>query len=177
MRGASDAAAYVLHREAAWSYETRHAPYGSYYVPGISPVVLDSFYEETAGYDPGSPFTLSFDVSNTADSERHGAVYALPELAVRAGAKTLSLDRTAGFSFSFSARTGVFRGTARMEFESGRMANGSYFGVVAPGWVLPCECGIVAPEMPFAFGSLHFTDIVGGKAVKRSLPICLDKEK
>lgn len=177
VRGASDSAAYVLHREAAWSYETRHAPYGSYYVPGISPVVLDSFYEETAGYDPGSPFTLSFDVSNTADSERHGTVYALPELAVRAGAKTLSLDRTAGFSFSFSARTGVFRGTARMEFESGRMANGSYFGVVAPGWVLPCECGIVAPEMPFGCGSLQFTDVVGGKAVKRSLSTWLDKDK
>ena len=96
---------------------------------------------------------------------------------MRAGAKTLALDRTAGFSFSFSVRTGVFRGNARMEFESGRMANGSYFGVVAPGWVLPCECGIVAPEMPFGCGSLQFTDVVGGKAVKRSLSTWLDKDK
>ena len=177
VRSASDAAAYVLHREAVWSYETRHAPYGSYYVPGISPVALDSFYEAAAGYEPGAPFALAFDTSSTAESERHGAIYALPELSVRAGAKTFALDRAAGFSLSFSARTGVFRGTARMEFENGRTANESYFGVVVPGWVLPCECGIVAPEMPFAFGALHFTDVVCGKAVKRSLSTWLDKDK
>ena len=177
VRGAEDAEVYVLHREAALSYETRHEAYGSYYVQGVSPADLDSFYEASAGYDPGAPFSLVFDTSCTAESERYGDISALPELFVRVGAKTLTLDRTPGFSFSFNARTGVFRGSARILFSNGRTANASYAGVVAPGWVLPCACGMSAPEMPFGCGVLSFGDIVGGKSVKRSLPVLLDKYK
>ncbi len=175
VRMADGSAAYVLHREAALSYETRHEAYGSYYVPGVSPAVLDSFYEAAAGYDPGAPFALSFDATSAAASERYGTVSVLPELAIRAGAKTFTLDRTPGFTFSFSARTGVFRGSARLSFDGGRTMSASYRGVVAPGWVLPCECGISAPERPFGFGTLVFRDIVGGRAAMRSLPVSVDK--
>ena len=177
VRGAEDAEAYVLHREAALSYETRHEAYGSYYVPGVSPMVLDSFYESTAGYDPGAPFALAFDVSHVATSERYGEIFPLPELLARVGAKTLTLDRTAGYSFSFSARTGVFRGAARLVFDGGRKINGSFSGVLTPGWVLPCECGIAAPERPFGCGALWFRDMTGGKSVTRSMPVVLDKTK
>ena len=177
VRGAENAEAYVLHREAALSYETRHEAYGSYYVQGVSPAVLDSFYEAPAGYDPGAPFSLVFDTSCTAESERYGEIFALPELFVRVGAKTFTLDSTLGFSLSFSARTGVFRGSARVLFSGGRMANASYAGVVTPGWVLPCECGIVAPERPFGCGALTFRDVVDGRAVFRSMPAVLDKVK
>ena len=175
VRGAEDAEAYVLHREKALSYETCHEAFGSYYVPGVSPTVLDSFYESTAGYDPGAPFALAFDVTNAAESERYGGVSALPVLLVRAGAKTLALDKRAGYSFSFSARTGVFRGTARLVFDDGRTANSTFSGVLTPGWVLPCECGIVAPEKPFGSGALWFRDVVGEGGVTRSLPLVLDK--
>ena len=177
VRGASDAESYVLHREAALSYETRHEAYGSYYVPGVSPVYLDSFYEASSGYEPGKPFTLAFDTSMAADSERYGAILALPELAVRAGAKTLVLDRTAGFSFGFNSRTGVFSGSARFSFDGGRAVVGTFRGVLAPGWVLPCECGIVAPERPFGHGALIFRDIVNGRSAARSIPAILDKVK
>lgn len=177
VRGVEDAEAYVLHREAALSYETRHEAYGSYYVQGISPAVLDSFYEASAGYDPGAPFSLVFDTSCAAESERYGEIFALPELFVRVGAKTLTLDRTPGFSLSFSARTGVFRGSARFVFEGGRTAVGSFSGVVTPGWVLPCACGLVAPERPFGCGVLTFRDVVGGRPFVRSMPAILGKVK
>jgi hypothetical protein len=175
VRGAEDAESYVLHREDSFSYETRHEAYGSYYVQGVSPEVLDSFYEATAGYAPGSPFTLEFDSSNAAVSERYGEIPTLPSLSVRVGAKKLALDKAAGFTFNFSARTGVFRGSARFAFGGGRVATGSFCGVLAPGWVLPCECGIAAPERPFGFGALWFRDVVGGKGVTRSLPAVLGK--
>ena len=175
VRGAADAGLYVLHREPALSYETRHEAYGSYYVPGVSPAVLDSFYEAAAGYDPGAPFTLLFDASNVALSERYGEIAVAGGLAVRVGAKTLSFDRTAGYAFSFSARTGVFRGSARILFESGRAATGTFSGVLAPGWVLPCACGLSAPERSFGSGTLCFRDVVGGKSVMRSMPVLLDK--
>ena len=177
VRGAENAEVYVLHREKALSYETRHEAYGSYYVPGVSPTTLDSFYEATAGYDPDAPFALAFDVSNVAASERYGEVSPLPELLVRAGAKTLMLDKMAGYSFSFSARTGVFRGTARLVFDGGRTANGTFSGVLTPGWVLPCACGIVAPEKPFGSGALWFRDVVDEGGVTRSLPLALDRLK
>ncbi len=177
VRMAGDSGAYVLHREAALPYETRHEAYGSYYVPGVSPAVLDSFYEATAGYEPGSPFALAFDVSNAAASERYGSLPELPLLSVRAGAKTLALDKTDGYSFSFSVRTGVFRGTARLVFDGGRTANGTFSGVLTPGWVLPCACGIVAPEKPFGNGVLWFRDAVGDGGVMRSIPVALDRCK
>jgi len=176
VRGAEDAETYVLHRETAFSYETRHEAYGSYYVPGVSPMTLDSFYEAAAGYDPGAPYSLVLDVANVAASERYGEISAFPELLVRAGAKTLALDKTAGYSFSFSARTGVFRGSARLVFDSGRKANGTFSGVLAPGWVLPCECGIAAPERPFGCGTLTFRDAVDGRSAVRSIPVTLEKQ-
>ena len=177
VRGAENAESYVLHREPALSYETRHEAYGSYYVPGVSPAHLESFYEATAGYEPGSPFVLAFDTAMAADSERYGEILALTELSVRAGARTLVLDRTAGFSFGFNSRTGVFNGSARILFDGGRTAVGTFRGVLAPGWVLPCECGIAAPERPFGCGTLVFRDIVDGRAVIRSVPTVLDKVK
>ena len=177
VRMAGDSGAYVLHREAALPYETRHEVYGSYYVPGVSPAVLDSFYESTAGYDPGAPFAFEFDAATAAASERYGEISPLPELLVRAGAKTLALDKTAGYSFSFSVRTGVFRGTARLVFDGGRTANGTFSGVLTPGWVLPCACGIVAPEKPFGNGVLWFRDAVGDGGVMRSIPVALDRCK
>lgn len=175
VRGAADAAQYTLHREAAWSYETRHEVYGSYYVPGVSPAVLDSFYEAAAGYEPGAPFLLTFDASNAAPSERYGAFAVAGGGDVFAGAKTLTLAKTPGLTFAFSPRTGVFRGTARIAFEGGRAVNGAYTGVVVPGWVLPCACGLSAPERPFGSGTLAFRDVVGGKSALRSIPLTLDK--
>jgi len=175
VRGAGDAEAYVLHREAALSYETRHAAYGSYYVQGVSPAELDEFYEASAGYDPGAPFSLVFDVTNAADSERYGGLSVLDGLLVRAGEKSLTLDRAAGCTFSFNARTGVFKGVTRIAFDGGRVANASYSGVVVPGWVLPCECGLTAPVMPFGCGTLVFSDAAGGKSVSRSMPVFIDK--
>ena len=177
VRGAENAVAYVQHREKAWSYETRHEAYGSYYVPATSPTVLDSFYEPTAGFVPGAPFSLAFDAANSAPGELHGTISATPELCVRAGAKNFSIDRMDGCTFSFNARTGVFRGTAPLVFEDGRTANGSFAGVLTPGWVLPCECGLVAPEKPFGFGAIVFRDIVYGEAVARSIPTMIEKRK
>lgn len=179
VRALPGSAAYVLHRDAAWEYRTVHGAYGSYYVPGTSPQVLDGFY---ADYSPGdahapegAPFTLAFDDDAAADSERYGEIAAPAAGEVTAGAKTMSMARAQRVSFGFTPRTGVFRGTAKLATGSGRILSGTYVGVLTPGWVLPCECGIKAPEMPFGCGTLHFADVVGKRSVRRSMPLYLDK--
>ena len=172
-------AAYVLHRDAAWEYMTLHAAYGSFFAPGTSPLAFDAFY---ADYGPGdahgpagAPFILSFDVSAATGSERYGSFDCVGDGEVTAGAKTFSMARKPGLTFSYSVRTGVFRGTAKILFESGRTVTGTYFGVAVPGWIRPCDCGNNAPEMPFGCGMLYFRDVVGGKAATRSVPLVLDK--
>lgn len=176
---AAGAAAYVLHREAAWEYLSVHEAYGSCYQPGVSPFALDAFYADYGAGDAhepeGAPFALLFNAAGAAASARYGEIAVTGGLAVRAGAKTLALDKTAGHTFSFNARTGVFKGTARVSFDGGRTVTGAFSGVLTPGWVLPCACGIVAPERPFGSGMLHFRDVVEGRSVMRSIPVELDK--
>lgn len=178
VRPVSDSATYVLHRETAWSYMTRHLAYGSYYEPGTSPQTFDAFYAEYGLGDAhgpeGAPFILAFDSSTAAESERYGAFSIVGDGDVTAGEKTLVLSKKIGLAFRFSARTGVFNGTSRVIFEN-RIVTGTYRGVLTPGWVLPCACGIDAPEMPFGGGMFCFRDVVGGKSVMRSLPVVLDK--
>ena len=72
-------------------------------------------------------------------------------------------------------------GTEGSGAEWNRMVGGvwalTFRGVLAPGWVLPCNCGLVAPERPFGHGVLIFRDIVEGRSASRSLPVILDKVK
>ena len=49
---------------------------------------------------------------------------------------------------------------------------GTYRGLVVPGWVLPCECGLVAPEKPFGTGVLLLR---GAGGTSTTAPVTFDR--
>jgi len=174
--GLAGTESYLLHTEAAWSYDRIFDVHGSYYVEGVSPLILrEMFYDR---HPVEVPYALTFDVTGVAESERYGAVESMPSGLVWASAKKLALDKTKGLSFSFNSRTGIFSGSAQLVFANGRKANGTYRGIVVPGWVdAESCCGAETyrgPVLPFGRGVFAFRDSVGGKSVVRSLPVVLD---
>ena len=51
---------------------------------------------------------------------------------------------------------------------------GIYRGLVVPGWVLPCECGLVAPEKPFGTGVLLLR---GAGGTSTTAPVTFDRQR
>lgn len=136
--------------------------YGSYFEPRVSPLRLDAFYGDATRFAPGGLYALAFGVpEGTA-----------PEGAVEARDTTFACARTAGLSFSYSRQTGAFRGAARVQGAAGRTVTGIYRGLVVPGWVLPCECGLVAPEKPFGTGVLLLR---GAGGTSTTAPVTFDR--
>lgn len=148
-------AAYVQSRNAEDGPEF-YGVYGSYFEAKVSPLRFEAFYDDQSRFEVG--YALEFAATgNGADDGAAGDVpaFTAPSGFVEARKTTLALSpRPAGLSFSYSRQTGVFRGNARVRLANGRTATGCYRGIVVPGWVLPCECGLVAPEKPFGTGVL-----------------------
>lgn len=162
---APGAAAYVLPRTAAATGEpTFHGVYGSYFEPRVSPLRLDAFYDDATRFAPGGLYALAFGVPK-------GTV---PEGVVEARDTAFACARTAGLSFSYSRQTGAFRGAARVRRADGRTVTGTYRGLVVPGWVLPCECGLVAPEKPFGTGVLLLR---GTGGTSTTAPVTFDRQR
>lgn len=160
---APGAAAYVLPRTVAGAGEPSfYGVYGSYFEPRVSPLRLDAFYGDATRFAPGGLYALAFGVpEGTA-----------PEGAVEARDAAFACARTAGLSFSYSRQTGAFRGAARVRRADGRTVTGTYRGLVVPGWVLPCECGLVAPEKPFGTGVLLLR---GAGGTSTTAPVTFDR--
>lgn len=161
---APGAAAYVLPRADADGM-TFHGVYGAYFEPGVSPLRLDAFYDDATRFAPGGLYALVFGAPEAGEA---------PDGDVAARAATFACARTAGLSFAYSRQTGAFRGRVRVTGADGRTATGTYRGLVVPGWVLPCECGIVAPEKPFGAGVLLLRGRGGASA---ALPVTLDRQR
>ena len=173
---ASSHIAYTLHQGTTVRWFAIHSVYGSWYPQGVSQETLDKlFYSDIDRYVPEAPFSLSAIVEGATASERYGAFAPPSRLLVRVEPKGLALDKAQGNSFYFHTRNGVFRGAYRIPFDGGRVISAAYAGVVTPGWVLPCECGIVAPEKAYGCGTVYFTDSIEGRAGTRSIPLILDK--
>lgn len=115
--------------------------YGSYFEARTSPVRFDAFYDDTARF--AQDYTLAF-----------GGDAATLSGTVTVGTSAFKLERQTGLSFTYSRQTGMFSGLVRVRGANGRTTTGRYRGLVVPGWVLPCECGIIAPEKPFGTGVL-----------------------
>ena len=160
---APGAAAYVLPRTVAGAGEPSfYGVYGSYFEPRVSPLRLDAFYGDATRFAPGGLYALAFGVpEGTA-----------PEGAVEARDTAFACARTAGLSFSYSRQTGAFRGAVRVRGAAGRTVTGIYRGLVVPGWVLPCECGLVAPEKPFGTGVLLLR---GAGGTSTTAPVTFDR--
>lgn len=175
--GMDGVAAYTFHRERSFEWFSEHEMYGSYFEQSVSPKTLDElFYSDEGRFAADAPYTISFNASSAAESERHGTFLVEPGV-LRAASRKFSLDRQSGAYFSSSATTGAFNGRARMRFEDGKVVTGQYKGVLTPGWVLPCACGIVAPEHPMGLGVFFFRDMVDGVTVTRSIAVEISKSE
>lgn len=136
-------AAYVQSRKTE-DGPAFYGVYGSYFEAKVSPLRFEAFYDDAARFDAG--YALEF----AADA---APAFTPPLGRIEARTATFALSpRPAGLSFAYSRQTGVFCGNVRVKFANGRTATGRYRGLVVPGWVLPCECGLVAPEKPFGTG-------------------------
>lgn len=170
--GAEDALAYAVHSEGGAESFAELAPYGSFWSAGASPAKMDAlYYDDADRFRPDEPFALRF-------GGGEGAAVSAPSGLVDALAARLSLRRTQNLTLSYSAKTGAVRGYAKVSFADGRTVAGTWRGVLTPGWVLPCECGITAPEMPFACGTLYFRERgADGKHSTKSIPVAIDKQR
>lgn len=148
-------AAYVLSRTA--DEPVFYGIYGSYFAARTSPLRFDAFYDDAARFVPDPYYTLAF-----------GGGAATSSGTVTAGTSVFKLERQAGLSFAYSRQTGTFSGLVRVRGANGRTTTGRYRGIVVPGWVLPCECGLVAPEKPFGTGVLLLKGEVGPVVLRRN---------
>lgn len=84
-----------------------------------------------------------------------------------------------GFSFRLDRRTGVFKGKTSLRFSGKAKVSAKFGGVILPDWYSDCECQedddtIVPMEfLPFGVGGCVYTDSVGGRRMKRSIPLSL----
>ena len=93
--------------------------------------------------------------------------------ATAAGAKVMLSEKLGTVSLSYAKGTGIISG--RMKFAlDGETLNGTWKGVVLPGWHYDCGCGGDDPALPFGMGTFYYTDRENGRSVKRSLPVTFE---
>lgn len=124
-----------------------------------------------------------FDTSTIATSEQHGtflsAVYDGGSLAVT-DATIATSEKVKDFSFKLNRATGIFQGRTALSFTGKAKVSAKFSGVILPDWYSDCQCeedgDIVVPMefKPFGVGQCSFSDIVGGRRVKRSIPVLLE---
>ena len=93
--------------------------------------------------------------------------------AIATGTKVTLSEKLGTVSLSYAKGTGIISG--RMKFVlAGATLNGTWKGVVLPGWHYDCGCGGDDPALPFGMGTFYYTDRSSGKSVKASLPVALE---
>jgi hypothetical protein len=160
---------YWVHTQGAYSYRVTYAVYGGYYntTELLSDCCVET-YNTTVMH-----FRVGDEVVPTA-SQLYGEIASVPETVVSVSNTKLTLaSRPNNLSLSFSKSTGIFRGTFRITFSSGRSILATYRGVLLPGWT-SCGCGEEdPPERPFGSGSCWFADRYNGLSVKRGMSVDL----
>lgn len=163
------------HADYAWDYMTLFDACGSYFVPRISPQTLTGLF-----YDGHPPFRMTFGEGWASVSNRYGKVgmVAGDAFGVEIGERKLALaERTDGLAFAYNPQTGIFAGSAQIQFENGKRAAGQFRGILIPGWT-SCGCGLENPPIrPFGSGTFRFRDAIGAWLVTRSFPVDIDEIK
>ena len=166
--------AMSLYRDAAWEYLTLHDVCGSYYVPGVSPLYLQTEF----GYS--DTLFARFAVGSASASARYGRI-AIPADAVQLEIGERDIDfaeSIEGMAFGFNPQTGIFCGAAKLTYENDegkkKMSVGYYRGVLLPGWI-DCNCGHNIPLRPYGSGTFYFKDTINKKTANRSFSVDLDK--
>jgi hypothetical protein len=181
-------AAMHRHIEDGFDYTVECEAYGSYYEKNIKLTELcEVFALEPVG------MVLSADMSAvSSDGSSYGKVDFGADAVLDASKNKFTLlnkNETKVKSVSYSKSTGIFSGSAKITFENGKTATGTFKGVLQPGWFEDCGCGDVSEvplvARPFAAGTLYYTDrittVVNGRNrtinVKRSVPIKIEAEE
>ena len=167
--------AMFLHGDYAWEYMTLQEVFGSYFVPGISPQTLVGHF-----YSGNPPFAMTFGENWAAAMRRYGKVEvtAGADHPIEIDERKLALqDHPGNIFFAYNPQTGIFAGSAKIEFECGKKAAGQFRGILIPGWT-SCGCGLENPPVrPFGSGAFRFRDAEGPSLVTRSFPVDIDQIK
>ena len=171
--------AFSVHRDTAWEYEIRHdMAVGSYYVQGISPLELaETFYSELC--EGSVKYRLGI-VAEGVESPVFGPL-SVSEANIVPGRDTMTREtKETGLSFKFTSKTGMFTGSAVLNFSDAtgtrKKVTGSYRGLLTPGWARTCKesCGLNVFEWYFGSGFIRYRDFnEEGHAVLKSIPVTL----
>ena len=128
--------------------------------------------------------TLAFKVDKSlcADSARWGALVSVTGDGAQISVtdKKMFVRKISGFTFSAVRSSGKFSGTTHLTFEGKSKVPAKFYGVLLRGWFSDCDCGedsdplIEMENVAFGLGYLIFTDKIGGKSIRRSIPVSID---
>ena len=131
-----------------------------------------------------SPYGVWFETNNKLSEwqelyPRIGDTFALKlgdttvAKATAAGTRVTLSEKLGTVSMSYAKGTGVVSGRMRFAI-GGTTLNGTWKGVLLPGWHYDCGCGGDDPALSFGMGTFYYTDRPSGKSVKASLPVTLE---
>ena len=121
-------------------------------------------------------------VTDGFSSEVLGRVTGAPSVDVAVKADNLALaEKIPGVKLVYSKASGVFKGSMKVDFESGSKTV-KFAGVAIPGWH-DCGCELIDASdpfhidvsQPFAVGAAWFADRVGGASVSRGFMVKIDE--
>lgn len=141
---------------------------------------LTGYYEM---YEGTGPFRLLAD--DDVPVSWYGTASALPMLELVISGQTLKVApesaNPTGARLTLTKKTGIFKGTFKIPFVNAsgvtKKVTATYRGVLLPGWIGDCGCGIgdeELPEKPFGMGAYWFNDRQT-VTVKRGFPITIEK--
>lgn len=167
---------YQLHRETDVRYLVRTKAYGGFYTKNLSPQQICDMF-------PDDYFTRMFemflDAEGLDESEYYGGpIESVPSAIAEATDLKFVLSDVQGgkFTLSFAKGTGCISGSATLTIGQ-RQVDATWKGVLLPGWTVCGDCGEGGEELterPFGSGTVFFTDKVGTRTIKRSLPIDME---
>lgn len=171
IRARDDLAARWVHSQKGAEFVRNCGVYGGYYDRKES--LLDC-----CGTDS---LTVGYETWLAAAGEQHGDIVSVAgsgarlKVSDRRIAKTVKASK---FSIRAAQSSGVVSGTTTIYFSDGASVVAQFSGVILPDWR---DCGCfeeddevpLALDIPFVYGALYFTDKVGRKTIKRSIPFGL----
>lgn len=164
-----------LHDERAISFIRECKAYGSFYDKTESLV-------DCCG---ASSLLAGFEIGPVADSEQHGALFAVAGDGVQFDVSAKSIrqaEKTKSFKLTFARTYGKLTGSAKLEFEGGKLLSGTIRAFVLPDWH---DCGCfdddetvpLTADLPFVVGTCVFKDKVNKRTVYRGLSVSLVAEE
>ena len=171
IRARGEFAAQWVHSQKGAEFTRNCGVYGSYYDKKES--LLDCCGTDT--------LVVGYETWLASAGEQHGDIVSAAGLDARLKVSDRRISppkKVAKFSIRAAQSSGVVSGTTTVYFSDGASTVAQFSGVILPDWR---DCGCfdeddevpLSLDIPFVYGSLHFTDKVGRKTIKRSVPFGL----